>query len=100
MEAGDYRSGGAAARSDSDDQAHKQNCRPVGACFWWEIGTIAQAGLRPAPYLASRGMKWIQMTSEETLTTDDLKIYLTESHRLAAKNLTKKRRAELGLAAD
>lgn len=59
-----------------------------------------QPGLRPAPYLASRGMKWIQMTSEETLTTDDLKIYLTESHRLAAKNLTKKRRAELGLATD
>lgn len=56
-----------------------------------------QPGLRPAPYLASRGMKWIQMTSEETLSVDDLKLYLKESHRLAAKNLTKKRQKELGL---
>ena len=56
-----------------------------------------QPGLRPAPYLASRGMKWIQMTSEETLDEDDLKTYLVASHRLAAKNLTKKMQRELGL---
>lgn len=56
-----------------------------------------QPGLRPAPYFASRGMKWIQMTSEESLSKADLKIYLRESHRLAALNLTKKRRKELGL---
>ncbi|MEL7428954.1 MAG: MmcQ/YjbR family DNA-binding protein [Pseudomonadota bacterium] len=56
-----------------------------------------QPGLRPAPYLASRGMKWIQMTSEETFSEDDLKTYLKESHRLAAQNLTKKVRVELGL---
>ena len=59
-----------------------------------------QPGLRPAPYLASRGMKWIQMTSEETLSVADLKAYLAESHRLAALNLTKKRQRELGLLAD
>ncbi|MGI9353111.1 MAG: MmcQ/YjbR family DNA-binding protein [Rhizobiaceae bacterium] len=57
-----------------------------------------QPGLRPAPYLASRGMKWIQMTSEETLSRSDLELYLKESHRLAALNLTKKRQRELGLA--
>ncbi|MEM9332674.1 MAG: MmcQ/YjbR family DNA-binding protein [Pseudomonadota bacterium] len=56
-----------------------------------------QQGLRPAPYLASRGMKWIQMTSTETLSIEDLKLYLKESHRLAAANLTKKRQKELGL---
>lgn len=55
-----------------------------------------QPGLQPAPYLASRGMKWIQMTSEDTFGVDDLKVYLQESHRLAAKNLTKKRQKELG----
>ncbi len=54
-----------------------------------------QPGLRPAPYFASRGMKWIQMTSDETLSREDLKIYLRESHRLAALNLSKKRRQEL-----
>jgi len=41
-------------------------------------------------------MKWIQMTSEDTFGVDDLKVYLQESHRLAAKNLTKKRQKELG----
>ncbi|MEM7290642.1 MAG: MmcQ/YjbR family DNA-binding protein, partial [Pseudomonadota bacterium] len=46
-----------------------------------------QPGLRPAPYLASRGMKWIQMMTEETLSIDDLKAYIKESHRLAALNL-------------
>lgn len=56
-----------------------------------------QDGLRPAPYFASRGMKWIQMTSTESLSKDDLKIYLRESYRLAALNLTKKRRLELSL---
>jgi len=56
-----------------------------------------QKGLRPAPYLASRGMKWIQMTSEETLSVDELKLYIKESHRLVALNLTKKKRLELGL---
>lgn len=56
-----------------------------------------QPGLRPAPYLASRGMKWIQMTSSDTLSVDELKLYLKESHRLVSLNLTKKKRKELGL---
>lgn len=56
-----------------------------------------QPGCRPAPYLASRGMKWIQRTSEETLSDADLKAYLAESHRLVAAGLTKKLQRELGL---
>lgn len=56
-----------------------------------------QPGCRPAPYLASRGMKWIQRTSEETLSDEDLKAYLAESHRLVAAGLTKKLQRELGL---
>lgn len=54
-----------------------------------------QAGCRPAPYLASRGMKWIQRTSDETMSDDDLKDYLIASYRLAFANLTKKRQREL-----
>jgi predicted DNA-binding protein (MmcQ/YjbR family) len=42
-------------------------------------------------------MKWIQMTSDESLSKEDLKLYLRESHKLAALNLTKKRQKELGL---
>ena len=56
-----------------------------------------QAGCRPAPYLASRGMLWIQRTSREALNDNDLKSYLRESYRLVAAGLTKKLRAELGL---
>ncbi len=54
-------------------------------------------GCRPAPYLASRGMKWIQRTGEESMSDEDLKDYLRESHRLASLNLTKKLQRELGL---
>ncbi len=54
-------------------------------------------GCRPAPYLASRGMKWIQRTNTTTLSDADLKTYIRESHKLAAMNLTKKLRSELAL---
>jgi len=56
-----------------------------------------QKGCRPAPYLASRGMKWIQRTNDIFLSDKDLKVYLRESHRLAAENLPKKRQRELAL---
>jgi predicted DNA-binding protein (MmcQ/YjbR family) len=55
-------------------------------------------GCRPAPYLASRGMLWIQRTSADSVSDAALKAHLCESWRLAALNLTKKRRAALGLA--
>ena len=54
-------------------------------------------GCRPAPYLASRGMKWIQRTSKAELSDKELKAYLKESHKLVAMGLSKKRRRELGL---
>lgn len=56
-----------------------------------------QPGLRPAPYLASRGLKWIQMYAEPGLSDEELKSYIAESYRLASLNLTKKLRRELGL---
>ena len=56
-----------------------------------------QPGLRPAPYLASRGMKWIQHYDKPGLSAKDLKGYLKESHRLVALGLSKKKRKELGL---
>ncbi|HER27275.1 MAG TPA: MmcQ/YjbR family DNA-binding protein [Rhodospirillales bacterium] len=54
-------------------------------------------GLRPAPYLASRGMKWIQNHAKPGLSKKDLKSYLAESHRIVALGLTKKLRKELNL---
>lgn len=56
-----------------------------------------QPGLRPAPYLASRGMKWIQHYAAPGLSDDDLRDYIRESHRLVSLGLTKKLQKELGL---
>jgi predicted DNA-binding protein (MmcQ/YjbR family) len=54
-------------------------------------------GMRPAPYLASRGMKWLQRFNNATLDDEALKDYLRESHRLAAMNLPKGVQKKLGL---
>ncbi len=56
-----------------------------------------QDGLRPAPYLAPRGMKWIQHYEKPGLEDDELKDYIRESHRIVALGLTKKKQRELGL---
>jgi predicted DNA-binding protein (MmcQ/YjbR family) len=54
-------------------------------------------GLRPAPYLASRGMKWIQRYDHPGLNDDDLRHYITESHRIVRSGFSRKKRSELGL---
>lgn len=56
-----------------------------------------QPGLRPAPYFASRGMKWIQDYAEPGLDDEALKDYLRQSYEMAILKLTRKVRAELGL---
>jgi predicted DNA-binding protein (MmcQ/YjbR family) len=55
-----------------------------------------QAGLKPAPYLASRGMTWIQRVSNDTMDDAALKDYLRESHRLCALALPKTVQKTLG----
>jgi predicted DNA-binding protein (MmcQ/YjbR family) len=57
----------------------------------------SQPGLRPAPYLASRGLKWIQHYAKPGLDDQALGDYLRQSHSLAAQGLSKKRQIELGL---
>ncbi len=72
--------------------------------FTFKVNEIAyemmkdQPGLRPAPYLASRGMKWIQHHASPGLADAELKDYLRESHRIVAAGLSKKKQKELGLA--
>ncbi len=56
-----------------------------------------QPGLRPAPYLASRGMKWIQHYDKPGLSDEDLKAYIAQSHKIVASGLSKKRQKELGI---
>ena len=49
------------------------------------------------PYLASRGMKWIQHYAPPGLSDDDLKAYLRQSHLIVSQGLSKKKQRELGL---
>ena len=55
-----------------------------------------QQGYRPAPYMASRGMKWIQQYDAPEME-DELKHYIRESHRIVSLGLTKKKQKELEL---
>lgn len=77
-----------------------------GAFFTFKVSKIAfevlsdQPGLRPAPYLASRGMSWIQQYGEPGLSDEELKSHLRESYRLVSLGLTKKLQKELGLNQD
>ena len=50
----------------------------------------------PAPYLARA--KWVNLQKLDALITRELKAYLMQAHALVAAGLTKKKRAELGLA--
>lgn len=59
-----------------------------------------QSGCRPAPYLASRGMKWIQRTGSETLSDEDLKAYVTQSYKIVGAGLSKTKQRQLGMLED
>lgn len=52
--------------------------------------------IRPTPYLARA--KWVQVTPGAPLTDTELRAYVAEAHRLVVLRLTRKARAELGLA--
>jgi len=74
-----------------------------GPAFTFKVGDIAyevlkdEPGIRPAPYLASRGMKWLQVYAEEGMNDATLKEHLQASYDMAIARLTKKLRGELGL---
>lgn len=54
-------------------------------------------GLRPAPYMASRGLKWIQNYAEPGLPDAELKAHIQASYEMIAAKLPKRTRAELKL---
>ncbi len=56
-----------------------------------------QLGLRPAPYLAARGMMWIQHYAQPGLSDDEMGRYLRRSHSIVSLGLSKKKQRELGL---
>ena len=59
-----------------------------------------EPGYRPAPYMASRGFKWIQQTDNSAQRDEELKSHIRESHRIVSLGLTKKLQKELGLNQD
>jgi predicted DNA-binding protein (MmcQ/YjbR family) len=76
---------------------------PTGLLVTFKVTPLAydilkeQDGLIPAPYLASRGMTWIQRVTEATMDDAALKDYLKESHRLCGLALPKNVQKTLGL---
>lgn len=71
------------------------------ATFSFKVSEISfeilkeQPGLRPAPYLASRGFTWIQHYAKPGLSDPALEDYLRSSHSIVALGLSKRKRAEL-----
>jgi len=59
-----------------------------------------EPGTRPAPYMASRGMKWIQDYQVPGMGDDNLKEHLKTSYKLVSLGLTKKLQKQLGLNQD
>lgn len=57
-----------------------------------------EPGLRPAPYMASRGLKWLQQHGEPGLPDDALADYVRHAYAMVAQALPKKVKAELGLS--
>lgn len=53
-------------------------------------------GIRPAPYLASRGMKWVQVFGAPGLPDAELQVHIEASYEMIKDKLTKKLKAELG----
>ncbi len=56
-------------------------------------------GLRPAPYLASRGLSWVQRTDPRSLSDNDLKSYVRQSYALVVAGLPKKAQRALEVGA-
>lgn len=71
--------------------------------FTFKVSDVAyeilkeQPGLRPAPYLASRGLKWIQHFARPGLDDDGLRDYIRQSYSIVSRGLSRKKQTELGL---
>lgn len=71
--------------------------------FTFKVSDIAfevlseMPGIRPAPYLASRGFKWLQHYAAPGLDDAELKSHVTLSYQMIAAALSRKKRIELGL---
>lgn len=56
-----------------------------------------EPGIRPAPYLASRGMKWLQVYEDRGMSDSSLREHIVTSYDLVVAKMTRKKRVELGM---
>ena len=56
-------------------------------------------GLRPAPYLASRGLSWVQRVDSRSLGDDDLREYVRRSYAQILAGLPKRTQRALAAGA-
>ena len=74
-----------------------------GPAFTFKVGDIAfevlgsEYGIRPAPYLASRGMKWLQVYEDDAMSEESLQEHIVGSYELVVAGMSGKKRRELGL---
>jgi predicted DNA-binding protein (MmcQ/YjbR family) len=54
-------------------------------------------GIRPAPYLASRGLSWLQRTDDRSVSDEEVEDYLRQSYALVVATLPRRMLNELGL---
>lgn len=54
-------------------------------------------GIRPAPYMASRGLKWVQVCDTPGLSDTALKEHIAASYDMVREKLTRKVRTDLGV---
>ena len=78
--------------SDGDEFAVTFKCSQTSFAVLKDL-----PGLRPAPYLASRGLTWVQRISRRTLGDAELQDYLRRSYALVVAGLPRKKQRELGL---
>jgi predicted DNA-binding protein (MmcQ/YjbR family) len=73
--------------------------RPAYSFKAGEIGFMLlpeRPGFRPAPYLASRGLKWIEADAFQ-VESEELRELIRESYARVVAGLSRKKRRELGL---
>jgi predicted DNA-binding protein (MmcQ/YjbR family) len=69
-------------------------CSPASYAILTEL-----PGLRPAPYLASRGLSWVQRIDPRSLSDDALKKYVRQSYALVLVGLPRRTQRALGVGA-
>ncbi len=87
-----WKVGGKVVAIGGDDEAFTFKVTPLA----FEVMQSAP-GMRPAPYLASRGLTWLQRFDDSSVSDEELRGYLRSSHILVAAGLSRRSRQALGL---